>query len=66
MRRPEPALHLPDDDELIAFADTPDTRGLALAGSVVRGEHSEWSDIDVLRYVAGTGVAQLDAGRHHA
>lgn len=51
-------MPIPDDAALVAFADLPGTRGLALAGSVVRGDHTPWSDVDVLRYVAGTGIAQ--------
>jgi predicted nucleotidyltransferase len=46
-----------DDSAILAVADLPGTRGIALAGSVARGEQTEWSDIDVLRYVEGTGVA---------
>ena len=43
---------MPDADSLVAFADLPGTRGLALAGSFVRGEHTAWSDIDILRYAS--------------
>lgn len=50
-------MNIPDDAALIAFADAPGTRGLALAGSVARGEHKEWSDVDLLRYAAGTDTA---------
>lgn len=46
-----------DERAIIEFADSPGTRGLALAGSIVRGELTPWSDIDVNRYVAGTGIA---------
>ncbi len=51
------AVQVPDDAALIALADIPGTRGLALAGSVARGDHTPWSDVDVLRYIAGSGVA---------
>jgi predicted nucleotidyltransferase len=47
-----------DERALVEFADSPGTRGLALAGSIVRGELTPWSDIDVNRYVAGTGIAR--------
>ncbi len=50
-------MQIPDDATLIGFADLPGTRGLALAGSIARGEPTRWSDVDLLRYVAGTGVA---------
>jgi predicted nucleotidyltransferase len=46
-----------DERALVEFADLPGTRGLALAGSIVRGELTPWSDIDVNRYVTGTGIA---------
>lgn len=48
---------IPADAEIVAAADQPGTRGLAISGSVARGEHNAWSDIDVNRYVAGAGVA---------
>lgn len=48
---------IPDDAAIIAAADHPGTRGLAISGSVARGEHTVWSDIDVNRYVAGASVA---------
>ena len=50
-------MRVPDDAALLAFADLPGTRGIALAGSVARGQHTPWSDVDLLRYVAGSGVA---------
>src|SRR5438552_9991799 len=46
-----------DERVLVEFADSPETRGLALAGSFIRGDVTQWSDIDVFRYVTGTGVA---------
>ena len=45
-----------DERALIDFADSPGTRGLALAGSIIRGEANPWSDIDIFRYVTGTGI----------
>jgi len=47
----------PDDRALVEFADRPGTRGITISGSFARGETTEWSDVDVNRYVAGTGVA---------
>jgi len=52
-----------DEQALIEFADSPGTRGIALAGSAVRGELTEWSDLDVNRYAAGGGIATTVAPR---
>jgi len=46
-----------DERALVEFADSPETRGLALAGSFIRGDTNQWSDVDVFRYVTGSGIA---------
>jgi predicted nucleotidyltransferase len=54
----QPAPFDLDDAAILAVADLPGTRGIALTGSAVRGELTPWSDVDVFRYVAGEGIAE--------
>jgi hypothetical protein len=53
----------PADRALIEFADRPGTTGIAISGSFARDAENEWSDVDVNRYIAGTGVAEAVAPR---
>ena len=41
-------------DRLVALADGPAVRGIAVLGSAARGEASRWSDIDIESTVART------------
>lgn len=53
----------PDDQALVGFADRPGTTGIAISGSFARGAENEWNDVNVNRYIAGTGVAPAVAPR---
>jgi hypothetical protein len=57
VRRYSRVVTAPHDRALVAFADLPGTRAITISGSFARGQANEWSDVDVNRYVAGTGVA---------